>query len=463
MQRGGAEFHGFTWRPIGRRNPVVAGLDLTIQPGERVLLVGPSGAGKSTLLYGLAGALGSTIAGDLSGTAEVGGRLGLLLQNPADAVVAERIGRDVAFGPENAGMDRREIWARVDESLDAVGLTYGGDHFTSALSGGEQQRLALAGVLAMQPDVVLLDEPTSMLDEATAASVRDAIVSAAGDRTLVVVEHQIEPWIEHVDRVIVLGSAGVIVSDSSVAAFLGGAQPDGVWMPGMPHPVPLDIPVGLVTPAVEALSISATDVSVELVLRTLRGTQRTKALHDLTTTLEPGVITAFTGPSGAGKSTALAVLGGLLKPTSGAVLPDVRRWRSSRLAESIGWMPQNPEHGFLASTVAEEVAKTGFKVGRGVDVLAVLKVFGLGHVGGANPYRLSGGEQRRLALAAALAHRPGVMLLDEPTVGQDPGTWAAVVGWITTAARTGATVALSTHDAVLPVDVEQRMERGGLT
>ncbi len=463
MHLGEARFDGFTWRPLGRRNAVVAGLDLTVEPGERVLLVGPSGAGKSTLLHGLAGALGSTIAGDLSGTAEVGGRLGLLLQNPADAVVAERIGRDVAFGPENAGMGRDEIWSRVDASLEAVGLTYGRDHFTSALSGGEQQRLALAGVLAMEPDLLLLDEPTSMLDASTAASVRDAIVGAAGGRTLVVVEHRIEPWLEHVDRVIVLGAGGVVVSDGSVASFLAGPRPAGVWMPGMPQPALLDVPAALTTPTSDGLSIVADDVSVELVTRTLRGTQRTKALHDLTMALDPGVITAFTGPSGAGKSTAIAVLGGLLKPSSGTVTPDVRRWRSPRLAESVGWMPQNPEHGFLASTVAEEVAKTGTKIGRRVDVEAVLDVFGLGHLGGANPYRLSGGEQRRLALAAALAHRPGVMLLDEPTVGQDPGTWAAVVGWVTAASQAGATVAVSTHDTDLPVDVEHRMDAGRLT
>ncbi len=462
MRAGEARFSGFTWRPLGRRNAVVAGLDLTIKPGERVLLVGPSGAGKSTLLYGLAGALGSTIAGDLTGTADVGGRLGLLLQNPADAIVAERIGRDVAFGPENAGMARDEIWSRVDASLESVGLAHGRDHLTSALSGGEQQRLALAGVLAIEPDLLLLDEPTSMLDAATAASVRDAIVRAAGDRTLVVVEHRIEPWLEHVDRVIVLGAGGIIVSDGPASTFVAGARPDGVWMPGMPKPELLDVPAALVAPAADALSISATEVAVELVTRTLRGTQRTKALRDFTTVIEPGVITAFTGPSGAGKSTAIAVLGGLLKPSSGTVTPDIRRWRSPRLAESVGWMPQNPEHGFLAGTVAEEVAKTGNKIGRVVDVEAVLDVFGLGHLGGANPYRLSGGEQRRLALAAALAHRPGVMLLDEPTVGQDPGTWAAVVGWVTAASRAGATVAVSTHDADLPVDAERLMADGRL-
>ncbi|VXC41581.1 ABC transporter ATP-binding protein [Aeromicrobium sp. 9AM] len=460
MSLGEARFRGFTWRPLGRRNPVVAGLDLTIEPGERVLLVGPSGAGKSTLLYGLAGALGTTIAGELSGSAEVDGRLGLLLQNPADAIVAERMGRDVAFGPENAAMPRDEIWPRVDQALESVGLTYGRDHFSAALSGGEQQRLALAGVLAMRPDILLLDEPTSMLDSDTSASVRDSILTAADGRTLLVVEHRIGAWLKHVDRVVVLSADGEVVSDGTVQAFLDGPPPAGVWMPGMATPAPLDVPADLVRPLEEALSITAADVSVELVTRTLRGTQRTQALTGLTASIDPGTTTAFTGPSGAGKSTALAVLGGLLKPGSGSVTPELRRWKSARLAEAVGWVPQNPEHGFLTTTVGDEVRRTGHRLGRPVDVEQVLEVFGLARFATSNPYRLSGGEQRRLALAAALAHRPGVVLLDEPTVGQDPSTWSAVVGWIRAARSAGATVALSTHDADLPIDVEYLMRDG---
>lgn len=462
MRSGEVWFRDFTWRPIGRLQPAVAGLDLTIEPGERVLLVGPSGAGKSTLLHGLAGALGTTIAGDLRGLARVGGRLGLLLQNPADAIVAERMGRDVAFGPENAAMAPDAIWARVDESLAAVGLTYGRDHFTAALSGGEQQRLALAGVLAMRPDVLLLDEPTSMLDEVTAATIRDAVMAVADDRTLIVVEHRIGPWLPHVDRVIVLGTDGVVMSDSSVDDFLAGPPPSGVWMPEMATPTPLDVPFELVEPDTEPLAVSAHDVSVELVMRTLRGTQRTQALTDLTTAIVPGAVTGFTGPSGAGKSTALAVLGGLLKPSAGAVTPDLRRRKSSALAAIVGWVPQNPEHGFLTSTVAEEISHTAERVGRTVDTHAILEVFGLARFAAASPYRLSGGEQRRLALAAALAHRPGIVLLDEPTVGQDPGTWAAVAGWIESSRRAGATVAVSTHDADLRLDVEHSMRSGTL-
>ncbi len=459
---GEVRLRDLTWRPIGRRAPVIAGLDLTVAPGERVLLVGPSGAGKSTILHALAGALGTTIAGDLSGSAEVDGRLGLLLQNPADAIVAERIGRDVAFGPENAAMPPDEIWPRVDECLDAVGLTYGRDHFTAALSGGEQQRLALAGVLAMRPDVLLLDEPTSMLDASTASSVREAVLSAATDRTMIVVEHRIEPWLPHVDRVVVLGPGGVLVSDGPVASFLSGPAPAGVWMPGMPVPSPLDVPAELVGPAVEPFSVTATDVSVELVMRTLRATQRSRALTGLTASLVPGSTTGFTGPSGAGKSTALAVLGGLLKPAAGVVAPELRRRRSAALASLVGWVPQNPEHGFLASTVLAEVELTSRRVGREVDAAAVLDVFGLGRFAASNPYRLSGGEQRRLALAAALAHRPGVVLLDEPTVGQDPGTWAAVAGWVGSSRDAGATVGVSTHDADLALDVEHRMLEGAV-
>ncbi|MCW2838951.1 MAG: transporter ATP-binding protein [Aeromicrobium sp.] len=461
--RGEVRFRDFTWRPIGRRNAVIAGLDLTIEPGERVLLVGPSGAGKSTLLHGLVGALGATIAGDLTGSAEVDGRSGLLLQNPADAIVAERTGRDVAFGPENAGLPRDEIWARVDAALDAVGLTYGRDHFTAALSGGEQQRLALAGVLAMRPDVLLLDEPTSMLDPATAATVREAILASAGGRTLLVVEHRIEAWLPHVDRVVVLSADGQVVGDGTVSAFLAGPRPDGVWMPGAPTPPLLAVPDTLVRPADEALTVTATDVSVELVMRTMRGTQRTQALTELTARLAPGRVTGFTGPSGAGKSTALAVLGGLLAPTTGTVAPDLRRWRSPALAAAVGWVPQNPEHGLLTSTVVDEVRHTATRTGRTVDAGAVLDVFGLGHLASSNPYRLSGGEQRRLALAAALAHRPGVVLLDEPTVGQDPGTWAAVAGWIAASRDAGAAVGLSTHDADVGLDIEHGMSRGVMT
>lgn len=462
MQSGEVRFRDFTWRPIGRRQPVVAGLDLTVEPGQRVLLVGPSGAGKSTLLHGLAGALGTTIAGDLSGSAEIGGRLGLLLQNPADAIVAERIGRDVAFGPENAGMPPEAIWPRVDDALAAVGLTYGREHFTAALSGGEQQRLALAGVLAMRPDVLLLDEPTSMLDDVTAASVRAAVLAATGDRTLIVVEHRIGPWLPHVDRVVVLGPDGAVAADTTPDEFLAGPAPAGVWMPGMPTPVPLDVPVGLVRPDAEPIGVVARDVSVELVMRTLRGTQRTQALTGLTAVLAPGDVTGFTGPSGAGKSTALALMGGLLKPSGGTVLPELRRRKSVELAAIVGWVPQNPEHGFLTSSVADEVAHTARRVGRSVDVGAILETFGLGRFAATSPFRLSGGEQRRLALAAALAHRPGVVLLDEPTVGQDPGTWAAVAGWIESARGAGATVAVSTHDADLRLDVEHSMREGTL-
>ena len=205
---------------------------------------------------------------------------------------------------------------------------------------------------------------------------------------------------------------------------------------------------------------SAEDVTVDLVTRTLRGTQRTRALTGLDLALEPGSRTAVVGPSGAGKSTALAMLGGLIRPVSGTVTPALARRRSRQLAPDVGWVPQDSELGFVTTEVAAEISRTGEVIGTEVDVGAVLDVLGLGHLGAAHPYRLSGGEQRRLALAAALAHRPGLALLDEPTVGQDRHTWAAVAGWIGAAARAGATVGVSTHDDDLPVDATVRLTAG---
>lgn len=457
LRAGEVRLTGLTWTPLGRRAPVIDGLDLTIEAGERVLLLGASGAGKSSVLHALAGALGSTIAGDLTGDVSVGGRLGLLTQDPTDAVVADRIGRDVAFGPENVGLGREQIWARVDDALAAVGLSYGRDHPTVALSGGEQQRLALAGVLALEPDVMLLDEPTSMLDAATAETVRDAVVDVVGERTLLVVEHRFEPWLDHVDRVVVLADGGVSF-DGPVRLFLSQDFP-ALWMPGAPAPAPLDVPSELVVPTGEVVEPRAEGLAVELVTRLLRGTHRSHPLNGLDVAVRAGRRLALTGPSGAGKSTALAALAGFVPASAGRVVPDLARRRSRDLAGLLGWVPQNPEHAFVTTRVDQEVVATADRRGLPVDGAAVLDVLGLGHVAAAHPFRLSGGEQRRLALAAALAHRPGLVMLDEPTVGQDRATWAAVAGWIAAAAREGAAVAVSTHDEALPVDEVHRLAR----
>lgn len=458
--RGSVAVRGLTWRPLGRRRPTLSELNLTVAPGERVLVVGPSGAGKSTLLLALAGALGTTLSGDLRGRAEVGGRLGLLLQNPGDAVVAEYVGRDVAFGLENGALPRHEIWKHVDDALAAVSLAHGRNRFVSTLSGGELQRMVLAGVIALRPDVMLLDEPTSMLDAASAAAARDAILRAVGSRTMIVVEHRFDPWLPHVDRIVVMGAGGDLVSDTGVAAFLAGPPPAGVWMPGAPAPKPLAVPAELVEPATAPVPVELDDVSVALTTRTMRGIHRTRALQGLDLRLEPGRITTLVGPSSAGKSTALGVVAGLQRIDAGRVTPDRSRLRSRRLAPGVGWVPQNPEHGFLTDQVGAEVARTGLRIGRPVDTEAVLEVFGLARLAAAHPFRLSGGEQRRLALAAALAHRPGVVALDEPTVGQDPATWAAVTGWMASARDAGALVAVATHDGAVPTDHAVRLAAG---
>jgi len=437
---------------MGRRTPTLNDVDLTIDPGERLLVVGPSGAGKSTLLYALAGALGTTLAGDVSGDVRVGGRLGLVLQNPADAVVAEHTGRDVAFGLENEGHPRERIWPEVDAALAAVNLPYGRNHLVSALSGGELQRLVLAGVLAVRPDVLLLDEPTSMLDARSAAAARDAILSVAKERTMIVVEHRSEPWLEHVDRVVVIGRGGVIESDRLVTEFLAGPAPRGVWMPGAPAPDPHDVIGALVTPDASPLPLIAEDVEVTLVTRTLRGVHRTAALRRFDGRFDPGHVSALVGPSGSGKSTALASLGGLQRIQGGRITPDRSRMSSRDLAAQVGWVPQNPEHMFLAHTVRDEVELTARRLGAHIDLDAGLDAFGLAEHADVHPFRLSGGEKRRLAILAGLAHRPGVILLDEPTVGQDPDGWAAIVGWLVSAAAAGAAVVAATHDETLPAD-----------
>ena len=233
------------WRHAGRKNPALSGVDLDIALGERVLVLGPSGSGKSTLMGGLAGLLGGAEEGEATGTltvdgvapAQARGRVGLLMQDPEAQVVLARVGDDVAFGMENLGVAREEIWPRVEESLAAVGLSVPLDHSTTELSGGQKQRLALASILAMGPGLLLLDEPTANLDPSGVAEVRAAVetVVERTGATVVVVEHRVDVWASLVDRVIVVAD-GAIAADGplrQVLAQQGDALRErGIWLPG---------------------------------------------------------------------------------------------------------------------------------------------------------------------------------------------------------------------------------------
>jgi energy-coupling factor transport system ATP-binding protein len=472
---------GLTWRPYGRSEPVLARLNLRIDAGQRVLLVGPSGSGKSTLLRAIAGLLLTADAGDLEGSVCIDGRepesaaglVGLVLQDPGAGVVAATVARDVAFGLENLGMPRAAIAAPVAAALDEVGLGRLQDANPQTLSGGEQQRLALAGALAMSPRVLLLDEPTAMLDPDNAASVRQVVGEVVRRRALttVVVEHRLGPWLDLVDRLVVLGANGSVVADGSPGAVLIEHGADlvamGIWVPGWPDPEPLDLRrafeharLGRAVP-VPPVAVRAHDVTVRRSTRPLNGPDRvTTALADVDLEVRGGETVALVGPSGSGKSTLLETLAGLDRPSSGVVeLPAVGKanaprpdvWPSPELARAVAWVPQRAASTMVRRTVREEVLVTAAAVGVDPSVShpraeLLLDRLGLAHLVDADPRHLSGGEQRRLAVAAAVVHEPSVVLADEPTVGQDRQTWAAVVGVLDAVREAGTAVVIATHD-----------------
>lgn len=478
---GRIEVEHLTWRPAGRAAPVLPGLDLTVEPGEKVLLAGASGSGKSTLLRALAGLLLADDVGELHGTVRVGGRapqevpgsVGLLLQDPSAAVVAGRVGRDVAFGLENLRVPRDAMPARVRRALEAAQFPYDERHRTGALSGGEMQRLALAGALALEPSALLLDEPTSMLDEEASARVRRSVLAAAerAGTTLVVVEHRLGPWVEHMDRCVVLDRDGRILLDGPAERVLHEHREllaaQGVWVPGLPVPKPQDIDPALVepyAPPYDGVPVVAAERVAVHHRRPFapRGEAGTRALDGVCATVRAGSALALSGPSGAGKSTLLAVLAGLQRPDAGTARlggpdgrvgarPDVWALPSPELARHLAWVPQLPEHGMVGRTVLEELLVTSTALGRGEQdarrrALALLEVLGLSHLQHVPGHHLSGGEQRRMMVAAAAVHGPAALLLDEPTVGQDRDTWAAVMGVCVAARNAGAGVALASHD-----------------
>lgn len=506
------ELNNFSWHHPGRPEPVISGLNLTINPGEKVLLLGTSGAGKSTLLHAIAGVLhdddgesaGGTITINGKEPAEARGTAGMMQQDPESSIVMATVGNDVAFGPENLRVPREEIWGRVTEALTAVGLNHLPlDHPSSALSGGQKQRLGLAGILSMHPGAMILDEPTANLDPSGVQEVRDSILAAAQatGATLLVVEHRVSIWAPHMDRIIVLGEGGTITHDGVPDTVLTEARQDlidaGVWVPNYVPRAPQSDSDNQGGEHGEAL-LRAENLSITRAQPTpkqRRARRRTiKRLGDtpapvptdlpvlrsgINLTLHAGEHLSVLGPNGAGKSTLALTLAGLLTATDGTLTAtdalrnydgergsnhggerahwDIPTWTPAQMLSRIGYVFQEPEYQFIRGTVREELELGPRRLAaltrsplneddltaRTNELATRLR---LTHLLDANPFTLSGGEKRRLSVASALATAPKILILDEPTFGQDARTWAELVDLIRELLAGGTAIISITHD-----------------
>lgn len=530
-------FSQWSYRYASRSTFSVHNFSLHIEAGQRVLLLGASGAGKSTLMAGMAGLVGSSQAGEdedggiSQGEIRIGqlparqavGTVGLILQDPDAQAVFDRLADNVAFGPENLGVEREEIWKRVDHSLAEVGMgSVEHDRSILHLSGGQMQRAALAGALAMQPSVLLLDEPTANLDPSGVQQVVKAVhhsVEASG-ATMVLVEHRADPWMDMLDRVVIVArnqeGDTCILADGTPSAVFSRTDIDwdacGIWVPqqfAASSASLLASPTDATDVTSATLPVRSPDVPQEpslgsatshtLVTRAAAQPRAILQTHDLSIgrgeevyashinlRIYPGEVTALVGENGVGKSTLALTLAGLLKPLAGQVqaseelritqekskksgnlVPNSsfpQEWSSTQLAARISYVFQNPEHQFATNSVLREAQLGPLRIGMSEEQARaraeqLLERFGLSAYKNANPYTLSGGEKRRLSVVSSLAAAPRVLILDEPTFGQDKRTWAHMVAMIRDLAHDGIAIVVVTHDEDLVEQLNARVVR----
>ncbi|MGZ7440728.1 ABC transporter ATP-binding protein [Paenibacillus sp. TH7-28] len=467
--------------------------------GEKVLLLGPSGSGKSTLLQVLSGIIPQLVEVPMRYASQ---RLphswGFLFQDPDTQFCMPYVDEELAFTLENLGVPRPEMEARMEAVLQDVGLRLPELHMPiHALSQGMKQRLALASVLLGDPEVLLLDEPSALLDPEGREQIWQSVSRIAKDRTLIIVEHRIEEILALglVDRVALFGPDGRLLGQGPPQAIFAEFRRElkefGIWYPGVWTEF-LAAPEGrrLLEPApsrggetgassagLSAPSAGASTGFAPLVeLKGFRGLRMGKPVIEVgDATVMPGDFIAVTGPNGAGKSSLLLSLMGLLKTEGeyvlqgvpmqgGKVRRRVRRRQMERTAREIGFVFQNPEFQFVADRVDEEVAFSLREDGLSAEgiherTVRILRQFGLEGYEGRHPYQLSLGQKRRLSVASAAVREQPLLLLDEPTFGQDAANAFAILSLCEELRRSGTAIVMVTHEEWIAATVAtQRWE-----
>jgi energy-coupling factor transport system ATP-binding protein len=468
-------FENVSYRYPGDGRAALDRVELSVEPGQFVLLIGGSGSGKSTLLRAAAGLVPHFHGGRLEGrvTAEgmdtrdhdprqIARLAGLVFQDPERQLVMRRARREVAFGLENLGHPPGEIAARAEEAMMVTGASRLAERPVERLSGGEQQRVAIASILAMGHRLLLLDEPTSQLDPVAAEELLGLIVRINRDRgvTVVLAEHRTGRLFAEADRVIQLEAGAVVLDDPPAAAAPALARRSPWLLPPVAQafaaagrfPLPLSVrearalvPDPGPPPAAPAPALGEPAAAIEHGHKMLGDVA---ALRDASAGFAAGRVTAMMGENGAGKTTLALALCRLIDLDRGRVRGEGRA----------GYVSQNPAHYLLHETVADEVAyglrNLGVKPAEEARRVAEeLRRFDLEELAGRHPRDLSSGERQRLAIATVTVMRPALLVLDEPTRGVDGRRKQRVAGLARELAGSGAGVVVVTHDMDFAAEV----------
>ncbi|WEV70002.1 energy-coupling factor transporter ATPase [Bifidobacterium sp. ESL0775] len=452
---------------------VLDGIDLDIKAGERICLVGPNGSGKSTLarlIVGLASPdkgsitlLGRNVFHDGKPDSDnyrnARKSIGAVFQNPMDQIITTVVGDDVAFGPENLALDPQLITERVYESLDAVDMGNTLLDDPSRMSGGQQQRIAIAGILAMSPSMIVLDEPTAMLDLEAQHDVLQVLDNLQRSGTTIIhVTHRPEE-LKHADRILSLEHGRLVELDQTQAALrLSVTNADDT---GLLKPDGLIIEDDSRKARVPKETNDSTASSNEPAIRFNHVSYRypkssTDTLHDFSMRIEQGEVVAIMGRNGTGKTTLTRLITALAKPDSGAIqvagidLTSMSRRDKKALRSSVGLVMQQPEQQLFAETVRQDVAYGPSNQGLPQQVVdqrvnRALNLLGLSGLAERSPFSLSGGQQRLTAIAGIIACDPRILILDEPTAGLDASASERIYALMRTLNAHGVTIVLITH------------------
>ena len=481
------EIKNLTFSYPGSSAKTLSGVNFSVEKGEYVVLCGASGSGKTTLLRHLKSVL--TPYGQRSGEIlfdgkpldsvsqlEQAAKIGFVMQDPDDQIVTDKVWHELAFGLESVGTDPKTMRLRVAEMASYFGIQSWFHKDVATLSGGQKQLLNLASIMAMQPEVLILDEPTSQLDPIAASDFLNTVrkINIELGTTIVITEHRLEDIYHAADRVVVMERGCVAANGDprTVGALL--RQQESPMLAALPTPVrvffsadgegtcPLTVREGRtwLTKTFADRKLTDTEPEMEPVMTTGEAPalklkevwfryekDSPDVLQSMDLTVPQGSMFAIVGGNGAGKSTTLKTIAGICKPYRGSVEifgKNIKKYKAGELfRDCVGMLPQDPKSLFVKRTVREELEEMN---GEGEKIREIAELCQISHLMDKHPYDLSGGEQQRTALAKVLLTEPRLLLLDEPTKGLDNFFKIRLAEMLCKLKERGITIVMVSHD-----------------